>query len=152
MHSETVGLWLYSWSCQYVLHSGETDTEKESFWNDKFQIVGCIPQEENVHEGNTRDSDMNTFENPSQIFWTAMKMAKERQAITCSNSLKDTPSRMVVDENVIENTWKNHTENLMKEENKWIMKFAVVQNRDMQKVLAAVRYLGFLNVRILNGR
>jgi len=40
----------------------------------------------------------------------------------------------------------------MKEENKWIMKFAVVQNRDMQKVLAAVRYLGFLNVRILNGR
>jgi len=58
---------------------------------------------------------------------------------------------MVVDENVIENTWNNHPENLMKEENKWIMKFAVVQNRDMQKVLAAVRYLGFSKVRIFNG-
>jgi len=33
-----------------------------------------------------------------------MKMAKERQAITCSNSLKDTLGRMVGDENVIENT------------------------------------------------
>jgi len=81
-----------------------------------------------------------------------MKMATERQAITGSNSLKDTPGRMVVDKNVIENTWNNHTENLMKEEYKWIMKFAVVQNRDMQKVLVAVRYLGFLNVRIFNGR
>jgi len=30
----------------YVPHSGKPDEEKESFWNEVFHLVSCIPQNE----------------------------------------------------------------------------------------------------------
>jgi len=31
----------------YALHSGRPEEERESFWNEVFHLVSCIPQNEN---------------------------------------------------------------------------------------------------------
>ena len=32
----------------YAPHSGKLDEEKESFWNDVFMMVGCMPKSHNM--------------------------------------------------------------------------------------------------------
>jgi len=44
-------------------------------------------------------------------------MVKERRDITVSNSLKDVSRKVIVDEKVTKDSWKEYMEKLMNEEN-----------------------------------
>jgi len=46
-------------------------------------------------------------------------MAKERQDITRLNCIKGASGKVIVDDKVIKESWKEYMEKLMNEENEW---------------------------------
>jgi len=39
---------VYTHNCFYAPHSGKSEEEKETFWNEMFHLVSCIPQNEMI--------------------------------------------------------------------------------------------------------
>ena len=62
-------------------------------------------------------NDLNASECQNEIFRRAKQMVKERQDITGLNCIKGASGKVIVDDKVIKDCWKEYTEKLMNEEN-----------------------------------
>ena len=60
-----------------------------------------------------------TLECQNEIFRMAKQMVKERQDITGLDCIKGASEKVIVDDKVIKDSWKEYMEKLMNEENEW---------------------------------